>query len=128
MGITTLLLKIEEFFFALENDFVNSVIVSGTGINKIYTVPLQFQVSDATNVDTKNGTLNVNFILSYPALYHNFTRDTGPILYRALDPSQTEARFYGGDYAGLSEYTTNPTHFATTGSTGYKTFIEFKSI
>ena len=128
MGITTLLLKIEEFFFALENDFVNVVTVSGTGINKIYTVPFQFQVSDATNVDTKSGTLNVNFILSYPALYHNFTRDTGPILYRALDPSQTEARFYGGDYAGLSEYTTNPTHFATTGSTGYKTFIEFKSI
>ena len=67
--------------------------------------------------------------MSFPALYENFTRDTAPILYRALATDQTEARFYGGSYVdGLSEWTTNPTHFETTGVVGYKTFIEFNQI
>ena len=129
MGVTTLLLETEKFFTALESEFINLIEVSGTGINKIYTVPFTFQVSDASNTSTKSASLNVNFIMSFPALYENFTRDTAPILYRALATDQTEARFYGGSYVdGLSEWTTNPTHFETTGVVGYKTFIEFNQI
>jgi len=130
MGITTLLYNIESFLTALESDpnIFNYVSVSGTGLNKVYKVPFVFQASDASNNSTKSATLNLNFILSLPALYENFTRDTSPILYRALDTTQTEARFYGGAYINMSEYTTDPTLFETTGVVGYKTFIEFKSV
>jgi hypothetical protein len=128
MGVTTLLLEIEKFFTALESEFINYISVSGTGINKIYTVPFTFQAADASTTNTKTGTLDVNFILSFPALYENFTRDTNPIIYRALDSSQTEARFYGGAYTTLSQYTTDPTHFETSGPSPHKTFIEFKSV
>ena len=130
MGITTLLYNIESFLTALESDpnIFNYVSVSGTGVSKVYKVPFVLQASDASNSSTKSATLNLNFILSLPALYENFTRDTSPILYRALDTTQTEARFYGGAYINMSEYTTNPTLFETTGVVGYKTFIEFKSV
>lgn len=128
MGVTTLLYEIEKFFTALESEFVNFVSVSGTGINKIYTVPFNLQIADASNTSTINATLTINFILSFPALYENFMRDTSPILYRALDENQLEAKFYGGGYTTMSEYTTNPIDFTTTGVVGYKTFIEFKSV
>jgi len=129
MGVTTLIYQTIQFFEALELDPLCStfITVSGTGVNKVYTVPFTIQASDNANIGTATATLNLNFILSLPALYSNFTLDS-PIAFRTYDTSQLEARFYGGGYDGLTEYTTDPTHWHTTGVNEYKTFVDFKPL
>jgi len=138
MLITTLVQDIIKFFDIFSKDPTVGQLVQVTGSNpdntdKVFTIPLTLQASDATNSNVKSGHITINFVLSVPAILHNFTRDAATansaIRYRALDTSQDVARFYGGAALdGFTEFTTDPTHFTTSGGTGYKTFVEFNSL